>query len=567
MSLFGSMQLGSNALRADQIALQVVGQNIANANTPGYLREEVQLVPAPTQRVGGLLFGMGVDVQGIVQKVDSFLEERLRGAVSDTSSAQTQKGTYTQLEQLIGATGDTDVNTAMTAFFNSISNILNQPEDATVRDAAVLDGGTLAQTIRSLASQVSGVRNDLNGQVQQMAESINGLTGQIASLNVKIAAIQGGDTSGSDAVGLSDQRQVALTNLANLINIRVQDQGDGTVTVYTGGDYLVNEGVSRPVDVVNESNRGQPAAYLDIAGINARLDPSGGQLQGLLTSRDDVLGGFLDQLNSFAGTLANEFNKVYSSGQGLTGYTDLTSQSGVSDASAPLDAAGLAFTPTNGSFQVLVHDKGANATHTTEVQVKLDGSGVDKKTTLSDLAGQFNQIDGLSAEVTSDGKLTIHSTSAADEFSFANDTSGVLAAMGINTFFTGSNANDLNVNPVLTADPAKFAASQGGIGMDTANAVQLAAFPDQAIPSQNGASISTIYSEMVDQATQGSSGVQAAADAANAFQQTLQGQEQAVSGVSIDEEAIQMITFQQSFQAAARYITTLSNMLDTLVKM
>jgi flagellar hook-associated protein 1 len=352
-----------------------------------------------------------------------------------------------------------------------------------------------------------------------------------------------------------------------LINVRVQDQADGTVTVYSGGDYLVAGGVSRPVEVVNEGNRGLSAAYLDIAGINSRLDPSGGQLHGLLASRDDVLGGFLDQLNNFAGTLANEFNKVYSSGQGLTGYADLTSQAAVNDAGAPLDAAGLTLTPANGSFQVLVHDKGADVTHTTDVQVKLDGSGVDKKTTLDDLAAQLNRIDGLSARVTDNGHLTIQSTSASDEFAFAGDTSGVLAAMGINTFFTGSNASDLDVNPVVRADPAKFAASQSGIGVDTNNAVRLAAFPDQAIPSRNGSSISTIYGEIVDGVTQDSSQAQAAADAASAFQQTLQGREQAASGVSIDDEAIQMITFQQSFQAAARFISTLSSLLDVLVKM
>ena len=87
MSLLGSLQLADNALQAQQIGLQVAGQNIANANTPGYLREQVQLSPAPTQKIGGLLEGLGVDVKGITQKVDNLLEQRLRGATATPLAA------------------------------------------------------------------------------------------------------------------------------------------------------------------------------------------------------------------------------------------------------------------------------------------------------------------------------------------------------------------------------------------------------------------------------------------------------------------------------------------------
>ena len=98
MSLISSIQLANSALQATQIGLQVVGQNISNANTPGYTREIVQLQPGPTQRSGNLLFGSGVQVQGIVQQVDRFLQERLRNATSDSSGAQVTQQTYSQLE-------------------------------------------------------------------------------------------------------------------------------------------------------------------------------------------------------------------------------------------------------------------------------------------------------------------------------------------------------------------------------------------------------------------------------------------------------------------------------------
>ncbi|MGQ9574494.1 MAG: flagellar hook-associated protein FlgK [Thermoguttaceae bacterium] len=567
MSLFGSIRLASNALRADQIALQVVGQNIANANTPGYIREEPFLAPGPTQRMGNLLLGTGVEVKAVVQKIDLFLEERLRGALSEQTSAETREAIYTQLEQLIGELTETDLSTAMTAFFSSISEILNQPESVSVRNLAVLEGKTLTEEIRRLANRVAEVRSQVNQRIVDMADAINELIEEIRTLNVRIAATEGGSVSKSDAVGLRDQRLMALENLAKLINIRVKEQPNGTVTVYHGGDYLVAEGVSRPVEVVTEGDRGLTVGFIQIDQTNGRLEPTAGELHGLLVARDEILGGFLDQLDQFAATLAFEFNKIYSSGQGLNGYRELTSQAYVTDLDQPLDNAGLAFTPVTGSFQVLVYDTQSKVTRTTDVFVDLTGANPATQTTLSSLAAQLNGIDGLSAAVTAEGLLTLQSTSPTAVFSFAEDTSGVLAALGINTFFTGSTARDLGINPAVLADPGTFAGSRAGIGSDTQNAVELAGFLDRPIQSQNGATICTLYDRIIAQTTQGSTVTRAAAEGARVFEQTLRGQKLAISGVSIDEEAVRLIAFQKAFQAGARYIGVLSELLELLVSL
>jgi flagellar hook-associated protein 1 FlgK len=284
-----------------------------------------------------------------------------------------------------------------------------------------------------------------------------------------------------------------------------------------------------------------------------------------VAARDQTLGGFLDKLDDFAGALAFEFNKVFAGGQGLRGYDAATSESAVSAADKPLDQAGLAFTPVNGSFQVLVYDTKAKTTKTADVQVRLLGD--DDDTTLQDLADALNQIDSLSAAATSDGRLSISSQSAASQFAFASDSSGVLAALGINTLFTGSTARDLGVSRAIASDPAKFAASRGGIGVDTQNAVMLAEFPDLAIASHNSETITTIYDRLVADMAQGSTVTHAAAQGAKAFEQTLRGQKLAISGVSIDEEAVNMLAIQRAFQASARYIGVVNELLDTLLKL
>jgi flagellar hook-associated protein 1 len=565
MSLFSSIHLASNSLNAMQIGLQVVGQNIANANTPGYIREDTVLTPAPTQQLGGLLMGMGVQVSGIIQKIDHFLAERLRGSQSEQTGAETEEQTYLQLEGLLGELTDTDLSTSLNNFFNSIHEVLNQPESASIRNLAVLQGETLAGDINRISSRVRDISNDINTRIVSVADDINRLTKQISVINVRISAVEGGGSSNSDAVGLRDQREVALTELAKLVDVRAVEQKNGTVSVYVGGEYLVLEGIQRPVKAVTESVNGLARTEIQIDGINAPLKFSAGELAGLFSSRDKILGGFLSQLDDFSGTLAYEFNKVYSKGQGLKGYTDVTSEFAVDDPDATLDAAGLKFTPTNGSFDVLVLNKQTGLTQTTTINVDLNG--LDDDMSLAELADALNSINGISASIDATNHLQLNSDSSNSEFSFAGDTSGILAALGVNTFFSGYDAGSLGINQKVADDPSLFAASSGGIGEDSNNAVELAAFLDRPLEGKNGTSISTLYDRLVSQVTQGSTVTQSVAEGYRVFSETLYGQHLALTGVNLDEEAVKMITYQRAYQASARYISTLSDLLDILVNL
>lgn len=565
MSLFSSIQMASNSLQANSIALQVVGQNIANASTPGYIREEIVLSPAPTQRYGGLLLGMGVRVEAVIQKMDTFLEERRRNAVSEETSAGTLAQTYSDLEKLIGELDETDLSTSLDNFFNSISEILNQPEDISIRHLAVLNGETLTTDMNRLAKEVGELRSDVNDRITLIGNNINNLIEQVRVLNVRIAETEGGDVSASDAVGLRDQRLVALDNLAQLIDIRVVEGPSGAANVYTGGDYLVVDGISRKVDVELSTDRGLTVANIIIDDINSPLSPSAGELHGLLSSRDEVLAQFSDALDGFAATLAFEFNKIYSGGQGINGFTKLTSTNTVDQTDVALNQAGLSCTPTTGSFQVLVHNNNTGLSETTNVLVDLNG--LDEDTTLEDINDALNAIDGISAEITVGRGLKITSTDPNQVFAFADDTSGVLAALGLNTFFNGSTALSLSVNSVLMDDPAKFAASRGGLGADTDNAVELANFLDLQLASQNDASLSVLYDRMVSNVTQGATMASSAAEGAQVFTTSLEGQKMAMSGVNLDEEAVRMLSYQRAFQASSKFIVTLNELFELLVNL
>jgi len=564
MSLFSSIRMASNTMRADQIALQVIGQNIANAETPGYIREEIVLKPAPIQKLGGLPLGLGVQVAAVIQKLDQFLEERLRASVSDRAGAEVTEETFQQLEGLIGELSETDLSSDLTRFFSSISEVLNQPESVSARNLVVLQAQTLTQNIRRLNERVNAIRSDLNKRVDDVAERINRLIEDIRRLNIQIAETEGGDVSQSDAVGLRDQRLQALEELASLIDIRVEEQLSGGVAVYSSGFFLVYEGTSREVTVARSVDRGLGISEVRLAETDSALEVHSGELYGLMTARDSVLGKFLDRLNEFTSALINGFNRIHASGQGLSGFRQLTSVEGVADPTLPLNQAGLTFTPTNGSFLIELLNTRTGVTQTARIRVDL--TGVSEDTTLENLANQINAVDGLQATIDSLGRLTIQCTAADQVFSFADDTSGVLASLGLNTFFTGTGAGDIGVNDVLIKDPSKFAASKNGIGVDTETAVALAGFADTPLADYGGRSINALYDQMISEVTQGASISRAEAESARTFENTLRGQKLAVSGVNLDEEVVKLIAFQQQFQVSARFIKTLNELIQILVE-
>ncbi|MHB8969669.1 MAG: flagellar hook-associated protein FlgK [Pirellulaceae bacterium] len=564
MTLLSTLQIAKNTLFASQAGIQVAANNVANADTPGYIRERLVQTPGPTQRVGNLVSGTGVQVDGIVREVNRFLQERLWSAGSDVGNGETQATAYLNLETVVGALSNSDLSTAMTEFFNSLNDVLNQPDDPAVRNLAALSGDSLATQFRYLDSRVGDLREMANNQVINAAEDINKLVTEIGKLNTQIIEMELGGSMVSEAVGLRDKRDVAIQDLAAIVNIDVEEQATGAVNVFVGGEYLVFDGTTQLVKTVPGVDRGASAVELRLSRSDAELRATSGELAGLLTARDEILAGFLDELDAFTGSLIFEFNKIHASGQGLTGYDELLSEHGIVDGSKPLDEAGLAFTPVHGSFQVVVTNQQTGATKTHDLFIQLDG--LDDDTTYEDLVRELDAIDGLTAEPTLEGQLSLRSESEELEFSFANDTSGVLAALGINTFFSGTTAADIGVNQEVVDDAGKLAFSAGGIGADTRNGELLSGMLNAPLESDN-TSLAQQYERWMGETAQASALSQAVADGYRSFYSTLESEHLGLSGVSLDEEAVNMMTYQRTFQAAAKVISTISELLDILVRL
>jgi flagellar hook-associated protein 1 FlgK len=292
--------------------------------------------------------------------------------------------------------------------------------------------------------------------------------------------------------------------------------------------------------------------------------PGSGQLAGVLQGRDNVVGGFIQSLNTLSSAMISSFNQIYASGQGTDAYSSVTSDNAVTDPTAALNQAGLAFSPQSGSFQLQVLNQTTGTTTTSTINVNLSGTGTD--TTLNSLAAELNSVANVSATVTPDGHLEIDADPNY-QIQFSDDSSNVLSSLGVNTFFTGSNASDIGVNSAVTANPSLFASGQGGDPSNGSNALELSQFASNPLAALNGESLNDNYNALVTNIGNQASAETALSQSQNDFVQSLNSQQQQVSGVSIDQQAIQLMQYQEDYQASAKVVTTIDNLYQTLMQM
>ena len=165
------------------------------------------------------------------------------------------------------------------------------------------------------------------------------------------------------------------------------------------------------------------------------------------------------------------------------------------------------------------------------------------------------------------GELQVSADSGAVEISFSQDSSGVLASLGMNTFYTGSNARDIALNQTIKDRPQLLAAAKNGEPTDNQTARAIAALESTALGALGGATLKDSYQTAINQIAAASSGAKTNAEAAAAVKETLEAQREALSGVSLDEEAVNLMRQQRAFQGAARLVTVIDELMQTVLNM
>ena len=566
-SLGSALQIGASGLLNYQTAIEVTGNNLANVATSGYTRQTVNLAPAGTQQVAqGAFVGLGVQLQSISSAVDEALNGRVNASISDQSAASARQGVLPQVQSAEGelSTSGNDVSTQLSNFFNAWSQLADTPQDSSQRSMVIQQGQTLAGTLQNLAGTLGEQQTQLNQTIASTVNTVNGLLGQLQTVNGQLAQMGAG---AQNANNLVDQRDQLVAQLAQYVDVSTRELPTGAVDVFVGSTPLMLNGQSRGLALTQTTVDGQAQTQVVVAADGTPLQAGSGELGALITANSQDLGGAIQAVNNFAGQLIDQVNLVYSQGQGLTGFSSVTSTNAVADATKALNdpAAGLAFTPQNGSFQVSVTQASTGQTVTSTINVTLDGVNPASQTTLSSLEASLNAVSGIQASVSADGHLRISGATSDDTISFGKDSSGALAALGVNTFFSGTSASTIAVNSVVSATPGLLAAGQNNNTGDNSNALAVAALNTQALPALGGMSLPGLWGQHVEDYASRLAQTTNQVAAAAVVNQSLTAQQQSVSGVNVDTETINLMAFERAYEASARFLSTVDEITKTLL--
>ncbi len=455
----------SGALEADQQALNVVANNVANANTPGYTRETPNWQENQPLYVSGVSYGQGVTETGSTSVRDRVLEARLYQQQQLAASSGSRLTSLNTLQALFtpdsGSSSATagDIGSDITSFFSSFASLEANPTNNALRQSVLSKAGTLSGDISNAAASLNSQRSALDQEAAGVTSQVNSLTGAISQLNQRIQTI----SPNADAGTLEDQRQQDLSQLSQLIGInQITTENNGLAITTTSGQLLLSGNTS--YQLTTGTVNGATDFFLGNQDITSQLTSGGGSLGGYLTARDQDIPSALNSLDQLAYNISTSVNTQNNAGTNLNGVSG--------SAGNPL-------------------------------------------------------------------------------YIFAQPT------------IVAGSADHMSV--VMT-DPNQIAAAGAGDGTgDNSNARAMANLANSSIV--NGQTPINFYSNFVTTLGATVSGVQTENTAQNASVTQLQTQNNALSGVNLNDEAAMMTTFERSYQAASQVFTMINTIMSSALNL
>ena len=444
------MNTALSALQTQQAAIAITSNNIANASTDGYSRQEVVISNS----------GSGTTSASSKRVYDTFLTKQVNAATETLGKYTTESKYMDSIETIFNESDGSGLSDDLSNFFNAWSDVANDPSDSSARSILLSYADTLADTFNSVSSDLTTVQKNIDSEVSDIVDQINSYTSQIATLNKQIAQAT---AAGEDASSFQDSLDSLVTELSSLVDISSYTNDSGQTCIQlSNGKPLVDGATAYSLSTQTNSTTGLlDVTWVDQSG-NATVvtdDITGGELGGCLEVRDTVIPGYLDQLNELATSIMDSVNSLQESGYDL---------------------------------------------------------------------------DGTAGEA----------------------------------FFTGTSAADMAVNTTVAADTNKIAASASADDQtDGSVATSLAELQDSLLLDSGTSTFSDYYSELVSTV-----GVDTAAaddkyssqsDAVSTYQTLLDS----ATSVSTDEEEINLLMYQSTYEAAAKVMTVLDELLQTVIDM
>ena len=620
-SIFNTLSIGYTGLNAAQVGISTTGNNIANAETEGYTRKRViQAAQTPLFTEAGNV-GNGVKVADIARVFDNFVFDRYSDVSADKEYTNFTEQTLTELSTYFPDIDGVGIKADLTEYYNMWQTFADNPDNDAIKVALSKQTETLSKHINQTQDQVKTLQEQLNSQLVTNVNEVNKLAQQLADLNVEIDTAESGDVySASD---LRDRRNVLEMGLSRLIgstvnegqlesNIQVDSNANirtGSYTLSVNGFNIVDGNTFHPLHLSNENNstgfyevsyERQDATLIPMeeaingGKIGAIFDLRGGTIDTTTgVPMDGVVQNVVADLDAFAKGLIEATNNIYAAGS----RTRMDSNPITLNPDAPIVNAGENI--NTGDFSLIVYDIDGNEVARRNIEIN-DGTSMSGVIDSNSIEGQIlaniddngdgnanNNIDDFilfNYQPSADGILKLElsmdplSKSQGYRFSLEDNLTTVdyasgtnfAGALGLGRYFDGDNATNIRLAENLNNNPTDINAGSSGTAGDNRIALSMVQQQFESYPFEVGADTydTTIYGMFDITATY----VGISTNTAISRNETTTTQYNAVeleynsiSKVSIDEELTNLIKYQTSYGAAAKIITTVDQMMQTLL--
>jgi flagellar hook-associated protein 1 FlgK len=621
--LFG---ISISALQAFQTAIAVTGQNIANANTPGYAEESVNLAAAAPQSNGSTPIGSGVDVSSISRAIDSLNNSQLNASQSSLGQLNSLQTYTNQLDNIIGTTAG-GLTTALQNYYNAWSTVANDPTSTAARQALIGQAQSVASAFQTTNSQLQNLSSNINSSITSDVNQINSIAASISTLNQQI--VVGSAQAGGQAPNeLLDQRDAALSSLSKLVGVTTNTDSNGALNVFVGnGQPLVLQGsTTKLTTVANPFNASQ--LEISTSTDNGNIISSqitSGDLGGLLAARSQAVEPAINQVGQIATALSTSANAQQNAGLDLNGQfganmfsvaapqaTASSDNTGTATASVSITNVG-ALTANDyllsykgGSYSLTNASTGSavavSGTGTAGNPLTADGLSIVLSGTpaagdqfliqpTAQAAGSFSvaltnptQIAAAGAIQTSaaDGNTGTGTISAGTVLDAANPnlltpttiqftsaTTYSVNGAGSYAYTSGGNIAQNGWQAQIAGTPAMgdvfTVQSNAGSAGDNRNALASANQQSAGVLLNGTTSINGAASALVTAIGSQAQQVNTAQTAQTAVNSQALATVQSVSGVNLDEEAANLLQWQQAYQASAQALAIGNQTFTTLM--
>jgi flagellar hook-associated protein 1 FlgK len=613
-----------SALQAFQQAIEVTSNNVANASTPGYDEESIDLTAAPPQEAGSVPIGAGVVVSSVQRAYSQAAANQLNTSQSSLGQLNALQNYTSQIDNLFGTTAG-GLTTALQTYYSGWSAVADDPTSTAARQALLGDASALASNFNTTSTQLNDLNSDVNTRITADVQQINSISSQISNLNQQIVA---GTGTGQSPNELLDQRDQLLSNLSQLVGVTTTSNSDGSINVYVGnGQPLVlDQNTYSLGTVANQFNASQLEVASSASGGNSISSSiTSGDLGGLLAARTQAIDPALSQLGQIATAVAQSANAQQASGLNLSGQLGAKLFSigapSASASSANTDATTASVTISNvgaltSDNYLLSYQAGAYTLTdtTTGANVALSGSGTSANPLTADglsivLSGTPAAGDQFLIQPTAQAAATI-SVSLTDPSalaaagavqSSASDSNTGTGIISSGTVLDPANPNLLDTTSIkflttttysvngagdyaytsggdidlngwqvqISGAPAAgdtFTVQSNAAGTgDNSNALASANQQTEGILSNGTISVSGAVSALISGAGAQAQQVNTAQTAQTAVNTQAQTNVQSVTGVNLDQEAANLMQWQQAYQASAQALSVANSLFTSLL--